>query len=65
MNSLDPSWLSIELEAIQKEQERWDQALKSSYAVAVARVLRYQGRTAEKSNIDEFAESAILHRQVP
>lgn len=46
MNSLDPRWLSIELEAIQKEQEGWNQTLKTSYEVAIQRVIQHQARTA-------------------
>ena len=42
MQSLDPRWLSVELEAIQKDEGGWDKVLTESYEIAVRRVFEYQ-----------------------
>jgi hypothetical protein len=42
MLALDPRWLSIELEAIQRDAGEWDKVLKDSYNIAVQRVFEYQ-----------------------
>jgi len=38
MQSLDPRWLTVELEAIAKEDSQWSSALKVSYEAAVREV---------------------------
>jgi hypothetical protein len=42
MQNLDPAWLSVELAAIQKEQQNWDSSLRSSYDASMQRVFAYQ-----------------------
>jgi hypothetical protein len=42
MQNLDPAWLSIELAAIQKDQQNWDTSLRSSYDASMQRVFAYQ-----------------------
>lgn len=64
MNLLDPCWLSIELDAVQKEQEHWDRALKSSYAIAVQRVFEHQVRLANAPNREEFAPFEASEHQL-
>jgi hypothetical protein len=44
MLSLDPRWLSIELEAVERDQAGWDKVLTESYELAVKRVLEYQSK---------------------
>ena len=44
MQSLDPRWLSIELEAVQRDEAGWDKVLTESYDIAVRRVLEYQAK---------------------
>ncbi len=53
MQYLDPSWLSVELTAIQQEQQTWDNSLKASYDASMQRVFAFQERgqeTAPRSN---------------
>ena len=42
MLNLDPAWLSVELAAIQKDQQNWDTSLRSSYDASMQRVFAYQ-----------------------
>jgi hypothetical protein len=56
MQSLDPRWLSVELEAIQKDEGGWDRVLAESYQISVQRVLEYQAR-------NRAAEEAAASRQ--
>lgn len=59
MQYLDPSWLNVELEAIQKEQMHWDDSLRASYDAAVQRVFAYQERvSSEMKNADQLANAA-------
>jgi hypothetical protein len=44
MQSLDPQWLSIELEAIQHEEGDWSRILAESYDLAVQKVFEYQAK---------------------
>jgi hypothetical protein len=44
MQSLDPRWLSIELESIQRDENDWDAVFKESYDLAVQRVLAFQAK---------------------
>jgi hypothetical protein len=44
MQSLDPRWLSVELESIQREENGWDRVFKESYDIAVQRVLEFQAK---------------------
>ena len=46
MQSLDPRWLSIELESIENDANGWDTVFKESYALAVQRVIEYQAKFA-------------------
>jgi hypothetical protein len=53
MNSLNPGWLTVELEAIQKDQERWDRALKISYEVSMQRVFEHQAKVVSRLGNDD------------
>jgi hypothetical protein len=44
MQSLDPRWLSIELESIERDENGWDKVFKDSYDLAVQRVLEFQAK---------------------
>lgn len=46
MQSLDPRWLTIELESIENDESDWDTVFKESYTLAVQRVLEYQAKFA-------------------
>ena len=50
MRALDPSWLRVELDAIEREQHNWDRALKASYDVAVQRVFEFQDQARLKED---------------
>lgn len=52
MQSLDPKWLSIELNAIQQEEGDWDKVLKDSYELAVQRVFEYQAKFSNETSVD-------------
>ena len=44
MLSLDPRWLSVELEAIQEDEADWGAVLRESYEISVQRVFAYQAK---------------------
>jgi hypothetical protein len=50
MQSLDPQWLSIELEAIQHDDGDWNRILGESYDIAVQKVFEYQARMSSDSS---------------
>ena len=55
MQSLDPRWLSIELEAIKVEDGEWTRVLGDSYEIAVQRVLEFQAKVSSDLNALELA----------
>lgn len=55
MQSLDPRWLSVELEAIQKDEGGWDKVLTESYEIAVRRVFEYQARNRVDKEVISYA----------
>jgi hypothetical protein len=55
MQSLDPRWLSVELEAIQRDEGGWDRVLTESYEIAVQRVLEYQARNRTDKAVASYA----------
>lgn len=56
MQNLDPAWLSVELAAIQKDQQNWDTSLRSSYDASMQRVFAYQERiSAEMQEVTQRA----------
>ncbi len=44
MQSLDPRWLSVELESIQRDENEWDRVFEESYGIAIQRVLEFQAK---------------------
>lgn len=52
MQSLDPMWLSIELESIQHDESEWDKVSKESYELAVQRVLESRDREIQSGQIE-------------
>jgi hypothetical protein len=46
MQSLDPRWLSIELESIENDETSWDRVFRESYNLSVQRVIEYQAKSA-------------------
>jgi len=60
MENLTPSWLSVELAAIQKEQQNWDSSLKASYDASMQRVFAYQQQiSAETQNAERVKRRAV------
>ena len=55
MQSLDPRWLTIELESIENDENGWDTVFKESYTLAVQRVIEYQARFARDMVSQEAA----------
>jgi hypothetical protein len=55
MLELDPRWLSIELEAIQRDERGWDKVLKYSYDISVQRVFDYQAKLDARKDRKQVA----------
>lgn len=51
MDSLNPSWLSIELDAIDADVEKWSDALRTSYEASVSELARAESAVAVQSSI--------------
>jgi hypothetical protein len=60
MQNLDPAWLSVELAAIQKDQQTWDTSLRSSYEASMQRVFAYQEQiSAETRGTQRAVKRAV------
>lgn len=53
MEALDPKWISVELEAIQIDEQRWDRSLRESSEIAFQRVLEYQARSDKECDTQD------------
>jgi hypothetical protein len=51
MDSLNPSWLSIELDSIDADIEKWNEALRTSYEASFGAITREEKRLVAQNSL--------------